>query len=154
MTFADAIHALDRHRTAARLEPKNPMHALRVADCLVRLGRVNEALPVYRRVAERYAAEGRHARALAAYRIVQRLFPRDPIAARRVVELARLRAQESDSRSLQPRPEKAPTTLAALEQTVRDLLADLVRTRRELDALKAEAASAVEIETDSIAFPF
>lgn len=186
----DAAKALELYRTASRLEPRNPMHALRAGDCLVRLGRVNEALPVYRRVAERYASEGHHARAVSVYRIVQRLFPRDTVAARRLVELKHLRAEQPAPQTMRPlsaaevvemfpvvldldvmevtpteharlhAPMAAPpqlpaslwnaatpvsTDVAALEQTVRELLAELLRTQCELDALKAEAAGAVDV---------
>ena len=187
----DAAKALELYRSASRLEPKNPMHALRAGDCLVRLGRANEALPVYRRVAERYASEGHHARAVSVYRIVQRLFPRDPVAARRLIELKHLRAEQRSSAVWReptaaevvemfpvvldldvmevtpsehstfhvPRaaPPQLPASLwnaaapapnadvAALEQTVRDLLAELLRTQCELDALRAQTANAVNV---------
>ena len=186
----EAAKALDLYRSASRLEPRNPMHALRAGDCLVRLGRVNEALPVYRRVAERYASEGHHARAVSVYRIVQRLFPRDTVAARRLVELKHLRAEQPAPQTMRPQsaaevvemfpvvldldvmevtpteharlhaPMPAPpqlpaslwnaappvsTDVAALEQTVRELLAELLRTQCELDALKAQAAGAVDV---------
>lgn len=178
----DAAKALELYRAASRLEPRNPMHALRAGDCLVRLGRVNEALPVYRGVAERYASEGHHARAVSVYRIVQRLFPRDTVAARRLVELKRLRAEQPappaprelgaaeivemfpvvidlDLMEVTPTehaalhaplaapprlpaalwsqvPEAPSADVAALEQTVRELLAELLRVQGELAALR------------------
>lgn len=184
----DAAAALALYRAAARIEPKNPMHALRAGDCLVRLGRIHEAVPVYRDVAERYAADGQHARAVSVYRLVQRLAPRDVRAAQRLPELRALRHQpaappkareltaaevaemfpvveldvtpvriscEAEAPELgplwddvTPAPARVPD-VAALEATVRDLLAELLRTQCELDALKA-AASMEAVEAVSV----
>lgn len=182
LSSGDDATALALYRAAARREPKNPMHALRAGDCLVRLGRIQEALPVYRNVAERYAADGQHARAVSVYRLVQRLAPRDVPAAQRLAELKALRHQppappkvreltaaevaemfpvveldvtpvsipcEAAAPELGPlwddvTPAPVPVPLAdvaALEATVRDLLAELLRTQCELDALRAAASA-------------
>lgn len=189
----DAAKALDLYRAVALLEPRNPMYALRIGDCLVRLGRRQEALPVYRRVADRFASEGQLVRAASVLRLIQRLFPRDVPSANRLVELRRKLA-ESRTREAAPAeptpddfidmlpvleleqtpsrpfpipapplapalpkvcdmiPETAPAPapageVAALEQTVRELLAELLRTQQELEALKAQLAASASVSS-------
>lgn len=100
----NAAKALALYRSAARLDPKNPMHTLRTGDCLVRLGRKEEARLVYRHVAERYADDGQYARAISVCRLVQRLAPDDATIARRLAELAALRAKREKPACAEPTP--------------------------------------------------
>ena len=163
----DDARALALYETARRAEPENPMHALRTADCLVRLRRTEKAVAVYRRVAEQYAASAHFTRAISVLRIVERLSPHDAATKQRLADFARDRdALTANLAFTAPRepvvppqvvemfpvvelavddPEvPAPKTadVVALEATVRDLLAELLRVQCELDAMKARVAAA------------
>jgi hypothetical protein len=171
----DAAKALALYRAASRIEPKNLMHPLRAGDCLVRLGRIHEAVLAYRNVAERYAADGQQARAVSVFRLVQRLAPRDPIAARRLEELRqppapapaqKTAAVAAASAGMFPDIEldvtpvsiscdglgplwdvpSAPAPgVADLEARVEELIAEVRRAQSEIQALKADSAEAVVI---------
>lgn len=177
ITRGDDARALALYRAAADRDPRNPMHALRVADCLVRLGRVEDALATYRQVADRYAADGQFARATSVSRIIVRLAPRDRVAADRLANLQRSRAASAERLAnlrnaavttgampdpaasnaaevvppevaelfpvveLEPPPAPQPD-VAALEASVRSLLAELLRTQTELAAVRARAGLA------------
>lgn len=94
ITRGDDARALALFREAARIEPRNPMHTLRAADCLVRLGRTEDALATYRQVADRYVADGHTARAASVFALILRLAPRDLAAADRLANLRRVRAAQ------------------------------------------------------------
>lgn len=72
--FARALRA---YEALAELEPAVATHRLRIADCLVKLGRGAEAVARYCEAARRYEAAGRESQALAAWHLANKLDPSD-----------------------------------------------------------------------------
>lgn len=144
----NAGKALAHYRAAARLDPKNPMHTLRTGDCLVRLGRKEEARLTYRHVAERYAADGQYARAISVCRLVQRLAPDDAVVAQRLAELVALRARRERPAYAEPPPAAITAFLPVIE--LGDAAAsepEPPRAPRQLCSLWDEPAAASAPET-------
>lgn len=81
--FARALRA---YEALAELEPAAAIHRLRIADCLVKLGRSADAVGRYCEAARRYEAAGRESQALAAWHLANRLDPADRSAANGLLE--------------------------------------------------------------------
>lgn len=76
--FARALRA---YEALSELEPAVATHRLRIADCLVKLGRSGEAVSRYCEAARRYELAGRESQAVAAWHLANKLDPSDRSAA-------------------------------------------------------------------------
>lgn len=69
--------ALDCFRALAQLEPLNKTHQMRIADCLLQLGQRDEAIGVYRSIAEDLAAKGNLVRAISVLKMILEIDPNE-----------------------------------------------------------------------------